>query len=273
MQKLLFFTLLLSAFFIPACKQDTKTADTPQAQQASKTANPDILGGNWIALDFCSRAQQYGSVLETMNNSHIPYAYAISFNPGEPDSVTCFSASESWKLPVKYKADTLELVGAKQGKSIFLIYNSKAAKDNDLTMFDATNETAQMDRFIKSRAGTQNGYSDFLVALSYQILGGTFVQTGKGGGEVQFTPGGLIQGLKDYDQYQLCAGGDCLVAGQDIDIISFFNSKTGAGGTFFGYRFSAQNDTLTIFNMVNKNPNEKGGYVVGKPAYKLIRKK
>lgn len=269
MHKLLFSILLLAVSFA-ACKHDTKTTE---ANAATLTANPDLLGGNWIAMDFCSRANQYGSVLQAMNNAHLPYAFAITFNPGQPDSVTCFNGFESWNLPVKYNADTLELAGARQGKSIFLVYDSQQEKD--LTMFDATTGRVQMDKFIKSRSEeAKDGYAAFLTALNHNVLGGLFTPMGKGAtGDVQFTPGGFIQGLRDYDRYELCTSGDCFVAGQEVDVVTFFNSKVENSNKFMGYRFSAQNDTLTIFNLLNTKPDEKGAYKINGVAYKFLRKK
>ena len=268
MQKLLF-SILLLAFFFSACKQDSKTADT---KVAVLTASPDLLGGYWIAMDFCSRANQYGSVLQAMNNAHLPYTFAMTFNPGQPDSVTCYNGVETRKLHVKYNADTLELVGARQGKSIFLVYDSQQEKD--LTMFDATTGQVRLDKFIKSNAEVPDGYAAFLVALNHNVLGGVFTPSGKGAtGDVQFTPGGFIQGLKDYDRYALCTGGDCFVAGQAIDVATFSNSKVENSDKLLGYRFSAQNDTLTFMNLLNTNPEEKGAYKANGVAYRFVRKK
>lgn len=268
MQKL-FFSILLITVSLTACKRDSKTADT---NAAVLTASPDLLGGYWIAMDFCSRANQYGSVLQAMNNAHLPYVYAITFNPGQPDSVTCFNGIESWNLQVKYNADTLELVGARQGKSIFLVYDSQQEKD--LTMFDATTGQVHLDKFIKSNAKVGDGYAAFLVALNHNVLGGLFRPLGKGAtSDVQFTPEGDIQGLKDYDRYAICTGGDCFVAGQAIDVVTLSNSKVENSGKFFGYRFGVRNDTLTIVNLVNTNPEEKGAYKAGNVAYKFVRRK
>ncbi len=264
---LLIFTLL-------ACKQDPKTSQgAPSNIQPGEHANPTVLAGHWIALDFCSFADKYGSVLQAMNNAHLPYAYAISFNPTKPDSALCFNAYESWMLPVKLRDDTLELVGARPGKSIFLIYHSNA--DKDITMIDPTGDQTQLDKFIKSKAGSPDGYSAFTTALNHHLFNGVFTPLGKGaGGQVQFTPGGFLQGLKGYDRFEICTGGDCFVAGQDIDVVTFFDSKDEAKTSkFFGYRYNGQNDTLTIYNLINKNPEEKGMYKVAAPAYKFSRKK
>lgn len=208
-----------------------------------------------------------------MNSGHRPYAYAITFNPARPDSAICYNAFESWTLPIKYKADTLELLDARPGKSIFLIYHSKM--DKDITMIDPTGERVQMDRLIKSKAGTTDGYSAFTTALNHNVLNGVFVPLGKAASDkVMFTPGGFLQGLKGYDRYTLCTGGDCFVAGQDIDVVTFYDSKDEAKTSkFFGYRYNGQNDTLTVYNLVNSNPKEKGMYKVSTPAYKFSRKK
>ena len=271
---------IIPVFFIAliitllACKNEPKSQDPnrPENFQAGELANPMVLAGHWIDLDFCARASQYGSVLQTMNNSHLPYAYAFTFNPGNPDSVICYNAFESWTLPVKYKQDTLELLGAFQGKSIFLNYHSQG--DKDLTMFDNTSGRTVMDNFIKSKAGTKDGYIAFTTALNHHIFGGVFTPVGKAGGtKVSFTPGGFLQGMKDFDRFEICTGGDCFVAGQDIDIVTLYNAKLGkeASQKFFGYQYNGGNDTLSIFNMVNATPEEKGGFKVGSLAYKYAR--
>ncbi len=266
----------LLAFTLLSCKQDPKVASqngAPSHIQAGDQANPRVLAGHWIALDFCSYASQYGSVLGAMNNAHLPYAYAITFNPTKPDSALCFNASESWTLPMRYKSDTLELIGARAGKSVFLIYHSTGEKD--ITMIDPTGPRIQMDHFIKSKAGAADGYLSFTTALNHHLFNGVFTPIGKGAGEkIMFTPGGFLQGMKEYDRYQVCTGGDCFVAGQDIDVVTFFNSKDQEKTSkMFGYRYNGQNDTLTFYNLANTNTEEKGAYKVAAPAYKFARKK
>lgn len=268
----LFVNLLI--FTLLACKEDPKISQgVPSNIQPSEPANPKVLAGHWIAMDFCAFANQYGSVLQAMNTNHLPYAYAITINPAKPDSAICYNARETWTLPIKYKADTLELMGARSGKSIFLIYNSQG--DKDITMIDPTGPRVQMDRYIKSKAGTVDGYSAFTTALNHNVLNGVFTPIGKGGNtQVMFTPGGFIQGLKGYDRYSLCTGGDCFVAGQDIDVVTFFDSKDKSKTSkFFGYRYNGENDTLTLYGLVNSSTDEKGLYKVAAPAYKFSRKK
>ncbi len=266
----------LLIFTLISCKQDPKSANqngAPAHIQPGEQANPTVLAGHWIAMDFCAFANQYGSVLQAMNSAHLPYAYAITFNPAKPDSAICYNAYESWTLPIRYKNDTLELAGARPGKSIFLIYHSNMEKD--ITMIDPTGNRVQMDRFIKSKAGTADGYTAFTTALNHNVLNGVFTPLGKGKSEqVMFTPGGFLQGLKGYDRYELCTGGDCFVAGQDIDVMTFFDAKDRAKSEkMFGYRYNSQNDTLTVYNLVNTNKEEKGAYKVAAPAYKFSRKK
>ncbi|MFN0212779.1 MAG: hypothetical protein ACKVT2_00875 [Saprospiraceae bacterium] len=271
MNKAFLFTNLLILTLV-ACKQDPKNASQENAQ-AGEQANPTVLAGHWIAMDFCAYANQYGSVLQAMNNSHLPYAYAITLNPAKPDSALCYNAFESWTLPMRYKADTLELMGARPGKSVFLIYNSKA--DKDITMIDPTGERVALSKFIKSKAGAADGYTAFSAALNHNLFNGVFTPLGKSAGSpVTFTPGGFLQGMKEFDRYKVCTGGDCFLAGQDIDVISFYNSKDKEkSNKFFGYKYNGQNDTLTIYNLLNSNPQEKGAYKVSAPAYRFSRKK
>ncbi len=276
MNKVFFFANLFILALI-SCKNDPKVAESnsaPSHIQPGETANPRLLAGHWIDMDFCAFANQYGSVLQAQNNSHIPYAYAITFNPAKPDSAFCFNAFESWAVPIHYKGDTLELVGARPGKSIFLIYHSNMEKD--ITMIDPTGPRVQMDRFIKSKAGTVDGYTAFSTALNHNLFNGVFTPIGKGAStdKISFTPGGFLQGLKGYDRYKVCTGGDCFVAGQDIDVVTFFDSKNEEKtAKMLGYRYNGQNDTLTLYNLVNTNKAEKEAYKVAAPAYKFARKK
>lgn len=275
MNKAFIFANLL-IFSLLSCKQDPKNAGqstAPEHIQPGDKANPTVLAGHWIALDFCAFANQYGSVIAAMNNYHLPYAYAISFNPAKPDSAVCYNATESWTLPIRYNADTLELMGARSGKSIFLIYHSNM--DKDITMIDPTGDRVQMDRFIKSKAGASDGYTSFTTALNHHVFNGVFTPIGKGSGApVTFTPGGFLQGMKGYDRYEICTGGDCFVAGQDIDVVTFFDAKDkDKTAKMFGYRYNGQNDTLTVFNLLNSNSKEKGPYKVAAPAFKFSRQR
>lgn len=272
MKKTLFFAGLAVLFFA-ACKQDSKKSGTA-GEEESQHASPKQLDGFWIALDFCSRANQYGSVLQAMNNGHVPYAYTITFDAANPDSASCYNGFETWSLAVKYNVDTIELVGARQGKSVFLVYDSQAQGDKSITMFDVTSGTAQMDKFIKSKAGTRNAQSAFEVAINHNVLGGLYASKTKGvTGDVQFTPSGSITNFKDYDHFELCLAGDCFVTGDLIDVVTLSKSSVENSGKMFGYRFDAQNGTLSFYNLINKNPEEKGAYIVGNEVYKFERKK
>ena len=268
----LFFSFLLM-LALTSCKDEPKVTDPnlPANFTPGESANPTVLAGYWINLDFCSRAGQYGSVIQTVNNSHLPYAYAFAFNPGKPDSVTCFNASSAWTLPVKYKKDTLEIVGAIEGKRpVYLVYHSHGEKD--MTMFDNSSGSTRMDNFIKSKAGTKDGYTAFTTALGHHLFSGQFTPTGKNASKekIVFTPGGFITGWKVFDRYVVCTGGDCLVAGQEIDVFSLYNSKQGeAAAKYYGYKYNAGNDELTIYNLISSG--EKGSWKAGAPAYTLKR--
>ena len=268
------FSLILILFAaLSACKQDPKSpaAGTPASTQPSLLASPLILGGQWIAMDFCSRANQYGSVLGAMNYAHMPYCFAFDVNPERPDSVTCYNGMETFKLATKYSGDTLLLLNARPDKNLFLIYDSQG--DKSITMFDATTGDAQMDRFVKSKANARDGYAAFQTALNHNVFGGTLTPLGKGASaQVMFTPGGFIQGMSDYDRYELCTAGDCFVSGSKVDVVTFSKRKKEGSDKMFGFKYSAQNDTLTFYNLLNKNPNEKGAYAVGGVAYRFLRK-
>ncbi|MDX1911302.1 MAG: hypothetical protein SFV22_07445 [Saprospiraceae bacterium] len=271
-----FFLIPALIFTLFACKNDPKNTSpngAPAHIQPGEQANPTVLAGHWIALDFCAFASQYGSVLQAMNNSHIPYAYSFTFNPARPDSITCYNSFESWTLPVKMRADTIEVLEARPGKSVFLIYHSQEEKD--IMMVDPTGPRTRLSRFIKSKAGTPDGRTAFIMALNHHLFSGVFTPLGKSSNEkINFFPHGAIQGMKEYDRYEVCSGGDCFVAGQDIDVVTLYQAKNkDATSKFYGYRYSAQNDTLSLYNLVNTNPQEKGMYKVAAPAYKFLRKK
>ncbi|MBK6930834.1 MAG: hypothetical protein IPH12_08125 [Saprospirales bacterium] len=269
--KPIFLFCAVLAFIAAACKQDSKPAGGTDTAGGSAYANPTVLAGHWIAIDFCSRANQYGSVLAAMNNAHLPYAYALSFDPNLPDSVICTNGFEKWTLPVRYNRDTMELVGASQGKSVFLLYSSQDNKE--ITMFDATGESVKMDRFIKSKAESPTGRIAFTVALNHNLFNGTFRQAGKGGskGAILFNTAGHIRNWGPYDRYEVCTGGDCFVSGNAIDVMALSKSNTEGSERLFGFRYSAGNDTLTLYNLVNQNPAEKGSFVVKGVAYKFLR--
>ncbi len=255
---------LLTALF--SCKQDPGASAT-----GNLPANPNNLGGQWIAMDFCARANQYGSVLAAENNAHRPYAFAIDFNPAQPDSATCYNGADTWKLPVKIQQDTIELQGAAQGKSIFLVYDSQG--EQSITMFDNTSGSGKMDKFIKSKANARDGYMAFITALNHNLFSGTFSGLTKGPGEkISFTPGGFIQGWKEYDRYQVCTGGDCMVMGNEMDVVRLSHSKQEDSGKVYGFKYSAQNDTLSFVNLVDATPEDKGGYAAKGVAFKLLRK-
>lgn len=268
MKKTLIYCSVFALLFV-ACQNDPKDAGS---QVANNFASPVVLAGHWIDLDFCSRANQFGSVLAAMNNAHLPYAYAISFDPNRPDSVICHNGLETWTLQAKFKDDTLELVGARKGKSIFLVYNSQGEKN--ITMFDGTTGTMQMDQFIKSAANARDGYTAFSTALNHNLFSGVFIAQGNSAGKepIQFTPGGFILNWGDFDRYEVCTAGDCFVVGNEIDVITLSKSKVENSERLLGFKYNGTNDTLRLYNLANPNPDEKSAYEVKGVAYTFLRK-
>jgi len=133
-----------------------------------------------------------------------------------------------------------------------------------------------MDKFIKSKAGSKNGYGDFLAALNHNMFSGTYTEVGKPKStddkKIQFTPGGYIMEFKDYDRYELCTGGDCFFLGPDQDIMTLRQSKKDDSAKSFMYKFSNKNDTLRLFELIHVNPDDKYSYKLGKQAYAFARK-
>lgn len=254
-----------------ACKQDAQKNGVNGSKLPEETIN--TLAGHWVAIDFCGRVKTYGSVLEAMNETHLPFAYGITFNPAYGDSVECFTGDERFKLPFKMNVDTIELKNARgENKSVFLILVEQG-EEKEMTMFDPSPSGTQIDRFIKSKAGVPDGYQAFLTALNHNLFSGAFSLSGKGGEKnIQFEPGGGITKFKDFDRYEVCTAGDCFIAGPVVDIITLKKAKTENSEVMFSYKYSANNDTLTLYNMIEQNPEEKGTSIVGKPAYKFLRK-
>jgi hypothetical protein len=254
-----------------ACKQDNKTT-TPSGAKIITPVNDRYtpLYGNWIAIDFCSYARQYGSVLMAMNNTHVPYAYAFTFTDSDRDSILCSTATESWKRPIRFQADTLiEVLDARNGKSVFLSYSPTGNKD--MTLYDSSLPKTSVSRYIRSAESSKSGYASFLTALQNQLMVGKYRSTGKSAGTVEFFPNGEVTGLEGYDRYAICTGGDCFIAGQDSDVISLSNSKTKDAARYFGFKFEPNRTALSIYELVQSNPNEKGTAKPGKMLYKLAR--
>lgn len=262
---------LLPLLLLSACKQDDNRAKTEQTGGSPTQASPLILAGQWIAMDFCARANQYGSVLGAMNNAHIPYAFAFEFLPDLADSVICYDGTRSWKLPVKYNRDTLEFQNAFEGKSIFAIYHSQGEKD--MTVFDGTKGRTRMDRYIKSGANTPDAFGAFMVALHRNLFGGILLSIGKGAGRdtLLFTPGGSILKWNEYDRYRVCVTGDCFVAKEPTDIIILGKSDKPDAEKRFAFRYNATNDTLTLYHLIPNRTDEKAAQDIGGVAYRFRR--
>lgn len=254
-----------------ACQQDAQKKGANGSKLPEETIN--MLAGHWVAIDFCARVNNYGGILEAMNETHKPYVYALTFNPAFPDSVECFNGVEQYKLAFTMRVDTIELKGARaENKSVFLVISDQD-KEKEMTMFDPAPSGTQMNRFIKSKAGAANGYMAFATALNHNLFSGAFTQVGKGGASnILFTPGGFIQKFKDYDRYAVCTAGDCFVAGPYVDIIALKNSQKENAEQVFSFKYSAKRDTLTLYNLVEQNPEEKGIFTIGKPVYTFLRK-
>jgi hypothetical protein len=242
-----------------SCQSDpkTNTAGTPAANTQPLI---NALAGQWIDIDFCSRCNQYGSVLEAQKNSHKPYAYAYAFDVNKPDSVMCFDSEKSWSLATSHNGDTLELKNANDGKSIFMIYNS--AGEKDITVFDATTDMVKMDRYIKSKAGAKDGNGAFATALNHHLFNGIMVPSGSKD-TIQFTSGGAILKWGPYDRFRVCAGGACFLAGPGADMITLYQSKKEGSEKTFAYKYNARADTLYLYQVtpVEGAPAKVGGVV------------
>ncbi|MCS6930067.1 MAG: hypothetical protein NZM43_11325 [Saprospiraceae bacterium] len=270
MKKAFLFICLATVLFV-ACKSDQSQTKREQISAASTQASPFVLAGQWIAMDFCARANQYGSVLGAMNNAHVPYAYAFEFLPDLADSVICYDGNRSWKLAVKYKRDTLEFQNAFEGKSIFAIYHSQGEKD--MTVFDGTKGRTRMDRYIKSSANTADAFGAFMVALHHNLFQGLMLPIGKGTSRdsLLFTPGGSILKWKEYDTYRVCVTADCLTAKEPYDVIILAKSDKPNSERRFAFRYNATNDTLTLYHLIPNRADEKAAHDIGGVAYRFRR--
>lgn len=267
------FTLAFFAaiIFLVSCKNDpANSGQGAGATAESEHASAKTLAGHWIAMDFCSRAGQYGSVLQSMNNAHLPYAYAFNFDYDHLDSVTCYDGTKSWKLSTQITGDTIELKNAFEGKSIFFMYDPAT---KDLTLFDnAKTGKTQMDRFIKSKADASNAYQAFSTALNHNLLQGQYTAIGqKAEKPVMFTPGGYIQNFAPYDRYILCTAGDCFLLGDKMDVITVGNSKVENSKKMYGIGFSRQLDSLYFYNMITQGEGKAAQ--LGTKAYTFVRVK
>jgi hypothetical protein len=273
MNKILF-SLFLSLAFFAACKQDNKSGTA--AGPATREDFINQLAGNWIDVDFCSRANQYGSVLSAQNNAHKPYAYSLSFNPAKPDSVSCYNGAENWSVPVTFRDDTLELKGARgPNTSIFLVY-TRSETEKDIVMYDRSPSGMQMDRFIKSKAGTPDAASAFAVAINHNLFSGVFLPKGQPNAKpIQMTPTGRFTNFKDFDRFEVCTAGDCFVLGPSDkdDVLMLWKKDQEDNKVWCNFQYGNQNDTLYLYQLNNVNPEEKGNYKRGKLLYTFLRKK
>ncbi len=267
MHKLFTLCALIAGTVFFSCKNDPKQQNSPNGSPIEH-ANATNLAGHWIALDFCSRAGARHSVLHAMNNegAHKPFAYAFSFTPDQTDSVACYDGSNSFKLPVRINIDTIEVKNARDGKSVYLVY---IPETKNIELFDNTQKRAHIDNFIKSSSSAPKGVTAFMAALNHHLLEGSFAPVGAAAAKpVQFTPGGEISNLPDYDRYSICTDGKCFVLGDQMDVVMLGNSQTKQTRNF-GLLFSAQGDTLSLYNLAQPNPNQAA--TLGNVAYRFLR--
>lgn len=269
-----FFSFLIFCIFIfqNSCQTDNKkNGRTSAPSSVSGDARLAPLYGNWIAIDFCAYCSQYGSVLTAMNNTHLPYAFALTFKESDRDSVLCYNATESWKRPIRFTADTLiEILDARRtGKSVFVAYSPSGNKD--LTMYDATQAKTSLDRFTKTNVPEKTGAEAFKTALNHQLMGGEFASTGKSRGTVRFLPTGEITGLEGYDRYEICTGGNCFIAGQDSDVLILSDSKGQKPPLYAGFKFDPNRTALTLYELKNEKSDQKGSARPGATLYKFTR--
>jgi len=255
-------------FSLLACKQDPARQEARPGSSGAVTTQqkPNQLTDQWIDLDFCSRVNQYGSVLETQKFSHKPYAYAYEFKADVPDSVYCADSERIWALPIAIKEDTVEIKDAHEGKSIFMVFNSGGEKD--ISTFDATSGRVKMDRYIRSNAGARDANVAFSAALNHHLFNGILVPNGSKD-TILFTPGGYIQRWAPYDRYVVCAGGACFVASNNADIITMYNTKKPGSEKKFAFRFNPNRDSLYLHNLTMPSEGEAS---VGGVAYRFWRK-
>lgn len=268
MTKMTFVASLLLLWFT-SCKNDAPSDNKPAA-----TATPELtakyLEGNWIANGFVAKIAAMGSVVKQLGNEGAPYAFAFTFTPVKKDSVICYNHMKMWTLPYQITSDSTVEATLEDGKKIYMQFDLKA---KNMSLFDGTSGKMRIDYFTQTREKMVNGYQAFATALNHNLLSGAFLLPGanKTATTVGFLPTGAVRGLGNYDIFQVCPGGDCLVAGDQIDALFLANSKNPKESGWFGFRYSVQLDTLTIYSLKNERPNEKAGFTVQKPAFMLLK--
>ncbi len=269
--KKLIFSVFVSCLLLAGCKSDGDN----KSNSKKATGLVAQLAGNWVTLGVCQTIGEYGSVIEATNNTHVPFSYALAFDVNTPDQVVCYNGVKSWQLPINVVKDTIEMVGAKDGKSIFLVVEN-GGQDKVMTMFDGTTDPAQMDVFTKSNAMNTPPSEAFKLALNYNLLGQNYTSISKSNAkpEVMFYPNGIIKGIDPYNHYEICAGGDCFLGGGAFDVIELSNTSDASKPLKnFGFKFSTTNDTLTLYNLENTTNLEKGLHKTIGAAYVLAKKK
>lgn len=262
MYRTLFFSLVFVVSLFTACKSDPKNNTNK-----NNSSTVQSLAGAWISEDFLGFAMKYRSVIEARNNGRAPFAYALTFDILRPNQVICHNGFETIPLNINIVSDTIEMKNAVQGKSIFLVYESQSSKK--LAMYDASKGSVEISYFIKAPASADAiAYQAFLAKLNKAIIAGNYkLAKGKNQVPVSFNEDGSIAGL-EYNKYELCTNGDCFVTGTAIDVVSLYKEND-TNPVFFGYRVSPGKETVTLYELKNEKPEEKGAYTVGAPVYTL----
>lgn len=268
MKKMTFVASLLLLLFAN-CQPDNASKNNASA---TSPLTPKYLEGNWIARDFVSKAAAMGSVVKQINNEGKPYAFGFTFSPLKKDSVVCYSSLKFWTLPYAVTSDSTLEITLEDSKKIYMQFD---VKGKTMTLFDPTPASGtRMDGFVQTREKTVNGYQAFATALNHNLFGSAgflLPGAGKTATSIGFLATGAVRGLPGYDMFQVCPGGDCLMAGPNTDALFLGNSKTQIGG-WFAFRYSTQMDTLVLYRMKNERPDVKGGFVVQQPAaFTLLR--
>jgi hypothetical protein len=258
--------LFLTFAFLFSCKNEPKTTKT-----SSINASNVMLAGNWLAIDFIARASDAQSTVKAKENNMEPYAYAFSFTNALKDSVNCFNESKTWRLPVRFNVDTVEIKNATpEGKSVYLVYHSGTDKTMDL--INTTSNTPTIQRFTRTQAVLMEPYVAFNIALNTNFFRTKYQLINKKDADVIFGQDGQVTGLPNIDFFRLCIAGNCRVAGEFHDVIYLGNSKTKTG-EFYEFRSSVQRDSFFIYNLKSETPTIPKSSVIKNTAFTLIAHK
>jgi hypothetical protein len=235
-----------------ACQTGTQRASTAQFE------------GQWINADFCAQVKKCGSVVEAINRDHLPYAFTLRFSPADPDSVTCFTKHQVWKVAMTCEADTVTLHTPDQ-KKLFLIYESAGPR---FTLVDPRGANTYTSRWERTDT-TLHGYAAMVARMNQYLLGGAFRMNGQAE-SVYWNSNGQVKNWPAFSHYELCTGGGCFVTGSTIDIIQL-QPVDGSAAQNFGCRLSTTRDTLSLYRLIDRGPQQAPA--IGAVQYQFFRKK